>query len=182
MYVFHTHARRVAEDAYKACLHLGLGEIVANNMRWALLPHDIGKTRLPVVVWDTPDKPDDMMKRLRRTHTLLGAQMAQEALGTTKHPFKDLMVDIMINHHEQMDGGGYLGVPGKKLSMPVRLASIIEAFDGWSIPRPHFGRRDVSIPSVLKRIREEKSGMFDMDLFEAFADMKMVQQIKQAKA
>lgn len=179
-YIFHQHARRVAENARKVCLHMGLGTSVANNMYWALLPHDIGKTLLPVNVWDSPDKPDNMMKRLRRSHTLLGAQIAVEALGAERHPFKDLMLDIMVNHHEQMDGGGYQGKKAEDLSLPVRLSAIVEAFDGWSISRPHFGARDVSVPGVLKRMREEKSGMFDPDLFNAFAEMMMEEYKKRA--
>lgn len=172
-YLFTPHAERVARNVEKTCLHMGLGKIVARNMYWALLPHDIGKRLLPVAIWDQEDKPDDVMKRLRRTHTELGVKIVDESLGDVEHPFKDLMKDIMLNHHEQVDGQGYRGLPAVKISTPVRLAAIVEAFDGWSIRRPHFGKRDVSIPGVLKRIREEKSGFFDMDLFEQFAAMKM---------
>jgi HD-GYP domain-containing protein (c-di-GMP phosphodiesterase class II) len=172
-YLFAEHAERVARNVEKTCLHMGLGATVARNMYWALLPHDIGKRLLPVAIWDQEDKPDDAMKRLRRTHTELGVKLVNEALGDVEHPFKILMTDIMLNHHEQIDGGGYHGLPGDKISKPVRLAAIVEAFDGWSIRRPHFGKRDVSVPGVLKRIREEKAGFFDMDLFEQFAAMKM---------
>ncbi len=172
-YVFHQHAERVARNIEKTCIHMGLGKIVARNMYWALLPHDIGKRLLPVHLWDQEEKPDDAMKKLRRTHTELGVKLVDDVFDDILHPFKTLMTDIMLNHHEQMDGGGYRGLSGDKLSRPVRLAAIIEAFDGWSIRRPHFGKRDTSIPGVLTRIRDEKSGFFDMELFEAFAAMKM---------
>jgi HD-GYP domain-containing protein (c-di-GMP phosphodiesterase class II) len=172
-YIFHEHAARVAGDVYKTCLHLNLGETVANNMRWAVLPHDIGKILLPPDIWDVGDKPDERLKKLRRTHTILGAQIVNEELAGANHPFKDLMLDIMVNHHEQMDGGGYLGLKSDQLSMPVRLAAIVEAFDGWSIPRPHFGERDVSPDAVLNRMRTEKAGMFDRELFEKFAEFKL---------
>jgi HD-GYP domain-containing protein (c-di-GMP phosphodiesterase class II) len=172
-YIFHEHAERVARNIEKTCVHMGLGKIVGRNMYWALLPHDIGKRLLPTQIWDQEEKPDDTMKKLRRTHTELGVKIVNDALGDIAHPFKILMTDIMLNHHEQIDGGGYRHLPGEQLSKPVRLAAIIEAFDGWSIRRPHFGKRDVSVPSVLKRIRDEKAGFFDMELFEAFAEMKM---------
>lgn len=174
-YIFHEHARRVAENVRKTCLHLKLSDIVANNMYWAVLPHDIGKARLPASLWDSEEKPSDNLKKLRRTHTLLGAQMVQEYFPDIHHPFKDLMIDIMVNHHEQMDGHGTHEVPGEKLSAPVRLASIVEAYDGWRTPRAHFGDRDTSPAGVLKRMREEKSHMFDQDLFEAFAAMMLTQ-------
>ena len=172
-YIFHEHAERVARNVEKTCLHMGMSKEVARNMYWALLPHDIGKRLLPTHLWDQEEKPDEMMKNLRRTHTELGVKVAEETIGDIMHPFKTLMLDIMLNHHEQMDGRGYRGLTADQISKPVRLAAIIEAFDGWSIHRPHFGGRDISIPGVLKRIRDEKSGFFDMELFEAFAEMKM---------
>jgi len=175
-YVFHEHAQRVAGNVKKTCLYMGLGEIVANNMYWAILPHDIGKSRLPVDIWDREEKPDANLKKFRRTHTLLGAQMVDEYFPQIRHPFKDLMRDIMLYHHEQMDGNGTQGIAAAKLSAPVRLAAIVEAYDGWRIWRPHYGERDISIPGVLKRMREEKGAeIFDMALFESFAEMKMIE-------
>jgi len=173
-YIFHEHAARVAENVKRTCLHMGLGELVAENMYWAVLPHDIGKKMLPVDIWDQEEKPTGQMKAFRRTHTLLGAQIAEELLHDIDHPFKDLMIDIMCHHHEQMDGNGTLGVQGEDLSLPVRLCAIVEAYDGWRIWRPHYGTRDISPPGVLARMREEKGAeIFDMDLFESFAEMKM---------
>ena len=173
-YIFHEHAQRVAENVKRTCLHMGLGDLVAENMYWAVLPHDIGKKLLPVDIWDQEEKPGGRIKQFRRTHTLLGAQIVQELLHDIDHPFKDLMIDIMVHHHEQMDGNGTQGVAGKDLSTPVRLVAIVEAYDGWRIWRPHYGERDISPPGVLKRMREEKGAeIFDMELFESFAEMKM---------
>lgn len=172
-YIFHEHVMRVANDVRQICLHMGLGDIVADNMYWAALPHDIGKTALPVHIWDVDGKPDADLKTLRRTHTNLGADIARRDLADTHHPFKDLMIDIIMHHHEEMDGGGTHGLTGEKLSLPVRLISIVEAFDGWSIPRPHFGDRDISPTGVIARMRNEKMHMFDTDLFNAFADAKL---------
>ncbi|MGB4056811.1 MAG: HD domain-containing phosphohydrolase [Alphaproteobacteria bacterium] len=172
-YIFHEHTERVARNIEKTCLHMGLGKTVARNMYWAVLPHDIGKRLLPVSIWDQEEKPDETMKKLRRTHTELGGKIVDEKLEDFAHPFKNLMTDIIMHHHEQMDGKGYLGLKGENISLPVRLAAIVEAFDGWSIHRPHFNKRDTSVPGVLKRIREEKSGFFDRELFDAFESMKM---------
>lgn len=174
-YIFHEHAGRVAENVKRTCMHMGLGAIVARNMYWAVLPHDIGKKSLPAEIWDQEEKPDAAVKTYRRTHTLLGAQIAEELLYDVEHPFKDLMIDIMRYHHEQMDGNGTLGIEAAELSAPVRLAAIVEAYDGWRIWRPHYGDRDISPPGVLARMRDEKGDeAFDMELFEAFAQVKML--------
>jgi HD-GYP domain-containing protein (c-di-GMP phosphodiesterase class II) len=172
-YIFHEHAQRVAEDLRLTALHLGQPEHVAENLYWAMLPHDIGKRMLPAGLWDMMEKPDEKVKQLRRSHTERGVKMVDEAFGDLQHPFLDLMRDIMLNHHEQMDGKGFLGKSGEQLSLPVRLACIVESYDGYGIFRPHFGKRDITPAGVLNRMRREKSGQYDMDLFEAFAEMKL---------
>ncbi len=175
-YIFHEHASRVAGNIKKTCLYMGLGDLVAENMYWAVLVHDLGKRKLPVELWDSEEKPTGELKDQRRTHTDIGAEIIQRRLKDIEHPFKDLMLDIIINHHEHMDGSGFHGTHGSNLSKPARLASIVEAYDGWRIWRPHYGDRDISIPGVLKRMREEKGAeIFDMELFEAFAGMKMIE-------
>lgn len=171
-YIFSEHAARVANDMRGAALHMGLGDMVAENLYWAMLPHDIGKKALPIDLWDMTGKPDGDLKALRRSHTARGVAIMDEMLNF-KHPFVDLMRDIMLHHHEQMDGGGFLGLEGASLSDPVRLACIIESFDGYSIPRYHFGDRDVSPAGVLARMKDEKGdALYDMDLFASFAAYK----------
>lgn len=170
-YIFHEHTERVAQNVKDTCLYMGLSETIANNMYWATLPHDIGKAALPPHIWDVDEKPAENLKKLRRTHAMLGAQIVEEHFPAMDHPFKALMTDIMQYHHEQMDGQGEHGVAGADLSMPVRLVALVEAFDGWSIFRPHFGDRDISVSGVLKRMRDEKMHMFDRELFELFEKM-----------
>lgn len=173
-YVFHEHAERVAKDIERTCVHLGLSDTVARNMYWAALPHDIGKSRLPLEAWDSEEKPTDGMKKFRRTHTLLGAQIVQELFHDIEHPFKDLMIDIMAYHHEHMDGSGEHGLSGDKLSASVRLTAIVEAYDGYRIWRPHFGDRDISPAAVIEKLRREKGAeIYDMNLLNVFAEMKL---------
>ena len=172
-YKFYDHAHRVSSDVKATAEHMGLSKNACENLYWAMLPHDIGKKLLPVNIWDVLEKPEDDIKHLRRSHTELGAKIVNDTLKI-KHPFVDLMLDIMLNHHEQIDGKGFRGLMGDEISTPVRLAAIVEGFDGWSTRRPHFGGRDITVPSVLKRMREEKGAtMFDMDLMAAFSEMKL---------
>ena len=119
------------------------------------------------------EQPEDETKARRREHTTFGVQIVENHIQVN-HPFIGLMKDIMLYHHEHMDGSGHFGLTGDQLSLPVRLACIIESFDGYSIPRYHFGDRDTSTPAVLERMRTEKGeSWYDMELLEAFAEMKM---------
>lgn len=174
-YIFHEHAERVAQDAKKTCAHLGLPENVQENMYWAMLVHDLGKRVLPTSIWDSPEKPTDEISKFRRSHVHRGVEIVQDELGDIDHPFIDLMIDIMANHHEKMDGTGERKLKAEDLSLPVRLACIIESYDGYTVRRPHFGDRDLSPAAVLEKMRSEPgkgAAMFDMELFERFAETK----------
>ena len=177
-YIFHEHAERVGNDMRKTCARLGLPETVQENMYWAMLTHDIGKRLLPIHIWDMPGKPTEEESRFRRQHTKLGLTVLEEELGEIDHPFVHLMKDIMAHHHERMDGKGEHELAAEEISLPVRLACIVEDFDGRSRRRSgkEWEARDLSPPVVLERMRSEPdkgSKMFDMELFEAFAAMKM---------
>lgn len=175
-YKFYEHSIRVAEDTKQTCLHMELGNIIANNMYWAILIHDIGKTKIAAEKWDTVEKPDDELVKLRRTHTHKGVTLIEEHFKDINHPFKNLIIDIMLHHHEQINAKGTLGIPAARLSLPVRLSAIIDAFDGGSTWRPHYedDNRDTSAQGVITRMREEKGpDFFDMQLLEYFAQMKL---------
>lgn len=172
-YMFYDHAYRAAEDMKKTALLLGADDNTSEVLYWAMLAHDIGKAELPLEIWDTVKKPEGKDKALKRTHTDIGVNMVREELDF-EHPFLDLMCDMIGKHHEQMDGNGQKGIRGEELSPYVRLACIIESFDGYSRAPYHDQNRDVSIPTVLNRMRVEKgAALYDMDLFEAFAEIKM---------
>jgi HD-GYP domain-containing protein (c-di-GMP phosphodiesterase class II) len=173
IYKFYEHTLRVADDVKNTALQMGLGDIVAENLYWATLPHDMGKKNLPVDLWDSMTKPTAEIKSMRRSHTIVGADIVREQMPTD-HPFVQLMIDVMENHHEEMAGTGHLGLKGDELSNSVRLISIVESFDGYTIFRPHFGERDISTEGVLKRMREEKgAALYDMEYFSAFEEMKL---------
>jgi HD-GYP domain-containing protein (c-di-GMP phosphodiesterase class II) len=176
-YIFHEHSYRAADDIKNACVARGLSERVSNNMYWATLPHDIGKMLVePPSVWDLPGRPDEEQKRMRRAHTDLGASLVHEHLADINHPFKDLMLDIMLNHHEQMDGKGYRGIPGSSLSEPVKLVIIADTFDSGHYPRGHHDKLDTTDLGVLRRMWTDKIHIFDQRLLYGFTHMKLGKQ------
>lgn len=175
-YKFYDHALRVADDAARTCAALGLPENVQENMRAAMLLHDIGKHTVPIEIWDSKDKPTGEVKKARREHTVYGLALLHDRFAGVSHPFLALAEDIMKHHHEHMDGTGHHGLKAEHLSLPVRLASIVESYDGYTIPRAHFGDRDISPAAVIDKMRSEDgkgAAIYDMELFDAFARVKL---------
>lgn len=161
-YVFHEHAERVAIRTREICKRLGQPENVQTAMYWAMKVHDIGKPELAIDAWDFKGKPTAEAKKHSRQHAELGGGVLETGLAGIDNPFKDLMIDIAENHHDLFSDA---------MSMPVRLACIVEDFDGRSIRRngPEWETRDLSPATVLGRMRNEEgkgAAMFDMDLFD----------------
>ena len=167
-YVFHAHALRVANMGRDFALFLGTHEHAAQWYYHALRVHDCGKTVLPRDLWDTDGKPSEAVKLNRRRHAPIGAEMIERDLPHD-HPFTAFAADIARHHHEQIDGGGIIGLTGDQLSDWVRAACIVDSFDGMSIARTHFGGRDISPASVHARIAVEKGpAQYDAELTALF--------------
>lgn len=181
-YRFYEHSLNAADDMKKTASHLHLPGNIQDALYWAMLAHDIGKIHLPVALWDMVEKPEDEIKAKRRTHIDLGYEMFQDTFSDYDTPFTNLTRDIILYHHEMMDGSGPKDKTGYDLSVGVRLACIIESFDGYATPRHHFGDRDVSTDGVIKRMRDEKGqSHYDLSLLDAFVSMKN-SEAKKAKA
>lgn len=166
-YIFHEHVLRVAAMGRDFALALGASQSAAEWFYQALMIHDCGKTELPHAIWDSVQKPSAEVKAQRRLHAPLGGRMIETELPDG-HGFTDFAADIARHHHEQMDGGGFMGVAAGTLSPWVRVACIIDSFDGMSVRRPHFGARDTSPAAVYERLAVEKAGQYDPELLASF--------------
>jgi len=173
-YEFHLHSERMAGNLRDFALFLGWSESIADTLYWASLPHDIGKMALPPEIWDMEDKPTPEQKTVRRSHVTEGLAIIRGTFPANMLalPFMQILLDIMENHHETLDGTGFFGKKRGDLDLIVRMACICDAFDGWSVHRPHFGVRDISPDAVIGRMETEKKGQFDAELLSLFRIMK----------
>ncbi len=173
-YPFHEHSKRVAENMKALAKKMGYDDNMCDALYWATLPHDIGKTALPLDIWDRKNKPTDEEKTIRRTHAKLGADIIKQELAE-QSPFASLCIDLAMHHHETFDKKGPLKIDASTLSQEIRMLCICDAFDGWSIKRPHFEGRDLTPEAVLNRMETEKSGQFDPAIFKIFKEMILCQ-------
>jgi putative nucleotidyltransferase with HDIG domain len=127
--------RRHHSQTYQHCLlvtgiAVGFGRYLgfsgADKQRLALagLLHDIGKARIPITVLEKPGPLDEAEMALMKGHPVFGF----EAL----HGMPELdpeMVDMVLHHHEYLDGSGYPhGLGGREISDLVRIMTIADVF------------------------------------------------------
>ena len=122
-------------DSYRHCLfvtgfavafaqHLGMREDDQRRLVRAALLHDVGKAFIPVEILDKSDPLTLEEMEVMRQHPRRGF----EAL-TAQGGFPPEMLDVILHHHEFLDGNGYPdGLSGKEISDIVRLTTIVDIY------------------------------------------------------
>jgi putative nucleotidyltransferase with HDIG domain len=122
-------------DSYRHCLfvtgfavafaqHLGMRDDDQRRLARAALLHDVGKAFIPVAILDKPDsltleEMEEMRQHPRRGFDALSSQGG----------FPPEMLDVVLHHHEFLDGTGYPdGLSGKEISDIVRLTTIVDIY------------------------------------------------------
>lgn len=103
--------------------------------------HDVGKVAVPDGVLLKPGKLTvdeyDMMK----THVIKGGDIinvmsTQFGLNTLNH--FDMLVNIVLCHHETLDGTGYpKGLKGDEIPLEARIIAVADIFDALTSCRPY---------------------------------------------
>jgi HD-GYP domain-containing protein (c-di-GMP phosphodiesterase class II) len=104
--------------------HLGLSRNDQLRLSFGAMLHDIGKARIPVAILEKPSSLTDDEKEMMSKHPEYGL----EALKTTPG-LKSELLDIVMHHHEYLDGSGYPhGLRGTEISDLVRIMTICDVF------------------------------------------------------
>lgn len=118
------HSRNVSSISKIIALAYGYNKKEAGEIEQAALFHDIGKTAIPPAILNKqgPLTPEEFTAV--KNHTEAGHARLMEAVGL-------LMVAAAVakEHHERLDGSGYLRMPGSDMNPYARLISIADVFD-----------------------------------------------------
>jgi putative nucleotidyltransferase with HDIG domain len=130
------HTMRAHHDAtFQHCLivtgtatafarHLGFHDSDVERLTLGALLHDVGKARIPLSILEKPGPLNAMEEKIMRTHPRLGADIL-----TSAGDFDQELMDIVLHHHELLDGAGYPdGLSGDEISDVVRLTTICDVF------------------------------------------------------
>ncbi len=107
-------------ETYRHCLfvtgfavafaqHLGMREDDQRRLVRAALLHDVGKAFVPVAILDKPGRLTDEEMKVMRMHPRLGYDALAAEGG-----FPPEMLDVVLHHHELLDGTGYPEWPARR--------------------------------------------------------------------
>lgn len=153
------HERRVAQLVKLIAAEMGLSEDEIAAVEMAALLHDIGKLCVPAEILTKPGTLSFSEFELIKDHSRRG----YEILKDISFPWP--IADIVLQHHERMDGSGYpAGEQGDDISMAARILAVADVIEAMASHRPY--RPLIGIAQAMDEIRERPSA-YDPDVTAA---------------
>ncbi|HEY31937.1 MAG TPA: PAS domain S-box protein [Dehalococcoidia bacterium] len=148
------HQRRVAELSYAIAREIGLQEDQAKGTRMAAIIHDIGKIYVPTEILSKPGKLSDVEFDLIKMHPQAGYDILK------KIDFPWPVADIVLAHHERLDGSGYpLGLIGGNIPLEAKILGVADVVEAISSHRPY--RPAIGIDKALNEISRQSGILYD---------------------
>ncbi|MHC5034151.1 MAG: HD-GYP domain-containing protein [Planctomycetota bacterium] len=178
-YQTYTHCVNVSMFLVAACTDiLGINSpATLKQIGLGALYHDVGKSEVPQ---EALSKPVESLTPAEfqsfQQHPLIGLDMATRA-GDLAAP----AAAVIRSHHEELDGAGYPdGLKGEQVSKVVRLATIVNLYDGLTTDQGHAPAK--SPYEALEVMMKGMRGKLDLALVKSFVQflgpMKYRQQIR----
>jgi len=155
------HATNCAILVCGFALFLGLNKDTAQKMTLGALLHDIGVAKIPKGIIEKPSKLTTNEMDVVKKHLAWGHQICK------KDGFNDpIIMDMLINHHERLDGSGYpRGLKKEKLSKLARITAIIDVYDAMTGDKNY--KKGQPPINALRHLLGDKN-KFDQEIVQQF--------------
>ncbi len=155
------HQKGVARLASAIARQMGEeGEFVRGVHLGALI-HDIGKIAIPAEILARPGELTKVERQLIETHCQQGYDMIAGI------PFPWPLADIVLQHHERMDGSGYPnGLKGDQINRASHIVAIADVVDAISSHRPY--RPSLGVAVANEEMQRGAGSVYDAEVIEAY--------------
>ncbi len=154
------HQKRVARLACSIGEEVGLSEAQKNCILVAGALHDIGKIYLPTEILNKPGQLSGSEYSSIMNHPQVGYDILKEI------EFPWPIAQIVLQHHERMDGSGYpFGHEGDEIMLEARILGVADVVEAMSSERPY--RQALGIEKALEEISRENRLAYDEEIVEA---------------
>lgn len=148
------HQARVARLAKEMGRRMGLDSRCLEGLETAAKLHDIGKIYVPAEFLTKPGTLREAEMNLMKYHPEIGHQIIQDI------PFSMPVANIVLQHHERLDGSGYPGGLKEEEILPeARILAVADVFEAMSSYRPY--RPGLGPEAAMRDLRTGKGIAFD---------------------
>lgn len=154
------HQNRVQCIAEAIARDLGLDIDQITAVNFAAMVHDLGKINVPAEILSKPGRLDPEELALIRSHSRHGYDIVKTI------PFPWPIADIVLQHHERIDGSGYpQGLKGAEICLEARIVAVADVVEAVASHRPY--RPALGLDAALDIVREGSGTLFDHNVVEA---------------
>ena len=148
------HQKRVANLSREIAKEMGFTNNKIESIYIAAFIHDIGKIAVPIDILSKPTIINEEEFSLIKRHP----KVAYEILENIDSPWP--LLEIIIQHHERMDGSGYpSGKKDKEINIGAKIIGVADVVEAVTAHRPY--RPGFGINKALKEISKNKGKLFD---------------------
>ena len=137
----------------------GLSENSIESLKMASILHDIGKISIPASILSKPGVLNEIEWKMLESHSMAG----YEILKKYKLPWP--IADIILQHHERIDGSGYpKKLKGNDIMIEARIIAVADVIEAMSSHRPY--RPAHTIKKALEEIENNSGILYDQKIAE----------------
>lgn len=126
------HSVNVAFIATQMGIHRGFAEDRIEELTRGAILHDIGKLGIGKEVLDKQGPLSSGEYEFIQKHPQIGYDMVKDK------EFSPVVLDIILHHHEHMDGSGYPEkIKNSQLSIETQIVTVADVWDAMTSERPY---------------------------------------------
>lgn len=148
------HQRRVSRLSCAIAREMGLPLSQVEGIKVAGDIHDIGKIYVPTEILSKPGELSPMEFAIIKMHPQLGYDILK------KIEFPWPIAQIVLQHHERVDGSGYpSGLTQKEILIEAQIVMIADTVEAMSSHRPY--RPALSFDDAMNEVRDNRGRLYD---------------------
>ena len=159
----HEHNLSVKNYATKIGNNLRLSKEIIENIAFAAILHDIGKVDIPDEILKKPGKLTEEEFDIIKEHPIIGVEMVKET-------HYENLSDIILQHHERIDGTGYpYGLKGDEIMIEAQVVAMADVFHAMASDRPY--RKAIDIKDIVEEINGLSGIQYDKKIVDALMEI-----------
>lgn len=154
------HQPRVSQLVCAIAKEMGLSQEQIEGVRMAASIHDIGKIMVPAEILNKPGPLTEIQYEMIKMHPRAG----YDILKGIEFPWP--VAQIILQHHELMDGSGYpQGLSGDEIMVEARILTVANVVEAMTSHRPY--RAAYDIEEALAEISKNKGILYGPEVVDA---------------
>lgn len=154
------HQKRVASLAVAIACEMRLEQEKIECIHIAAMLHDIGKAQVPSQILSKPSLLSDAEYTIIKAHPQVGYDILKNV------EFNYPVADIVLQHHERMNGSGYPhGLQGNQIMLEAKILAVADVVEAMASYRPY--RPALNTDLVLLELVNKKGILYDREVVEA---------------